>query len=198
MNISEQENKNRQLLQSYAHRTINQKHEAFPFLLKIMEKQPQWENKINTIQFFKITRSRLNKALLLKVKVDNCNIWLTVSWKKGIPTKRKESNTNNLQSAFRQAIRQQIKKWRTTHSTNASCQNCKQTNKLHVDHLFPFIKLTEIFSKNKEIPTEFDYHYKIGRKFKKQDASFKKKWQSFHKKNATLQWLCQSCNLKKK
>ena len=37
-----------------------------------------------------------------------------------------------------------------------------------------------------------------GRKFKKDDYLFKKRWQNYHQQNATLQWLCRKCNLSKK
>jgi hypothetical protein len=51
---------------------------------------------------------------------------------------------------------------------------------------------------NHNVPINFDFHYRCGRKFKKDDYLFKKRWQIYHQQNATLQWLCRKCNLSKK
>lgn len=164
--------------------------------------QEQWLDKLETIQAFRVTRSRLNKALILQVRVTNCTRWLTVSWRKGSSKKRKEENP--LQSSFRQAVHRQIMFWRKNNSVGAKCANCECSDysKLQVDHKSPlFIKLTQDFLEipiNKIVPEDFDYHYKCGRKFKKQDYHFKRRWQNYHSKNATLQWLCKKCNLSKK
>ena len=163
--IASQEAKIRALLQTHVHRAINRDHEAFVDLLEIMMAQPQWLDKLDTIQAFKVTRSRLNKALLLQVRVDNMARWLTVSWRKGTAKKRKEENP--LQSAFRQAVRTQIKQWRNV-SSPGSCVECGDTDHLHkklqVDHKDPqFLQLTiDFLAKpiNSNPPSDFDYHYK--------------------------------------
>ena len=170
--IKEQEDKIRNLLEKHVHRTINREHDTFIDILEIMMAQEKWLNKLDTIKAFKITRSRLNKALLLKVMVNNCSRWLTVSWRNGSTKKRKEENP--LQSAFRQAIYRQIQLWKKIFGPGV-CNECKDTQhahlKLHVDHKEPtFIQLTKDFMKQfniKDIPQDFDYHYKCGRKFKK-------------------------------
>ena len=201
--IKKQEETIRNLLQQHVHRTINREHEAFVDILEIMMAQDQWLDKLDTIQAFKVTRSRLNKALILQVRVNNFARWLTVSWRKGSSKKRKEEDP--LQSAFRQAIYRQIMLWKKTFGPG-ECAECKDVQhahlKLHVDHKDPsFLQLTKDFLEkpiNKEVPTEFDYHYKCGRKFKKKDNRFKQRWQNYHRKHAVLQWLCRKCNLSKK
>jgi hypothetical protein len=201
--IKQQEETIRNLLQQHVHRTINREHEAFVDILEIMMAHDQWLDKLDTIQAFKVTRSRLNKALILQVRVNNFARWLTVSWRKGSSKKRKEEDP--LQSAFRQAIYRQIMLWKKTFGPG-ECAECKDVQhahlKLHVDHKDPsFLQLTKDFLEkpiNKEIPTEFDYHYKCGRKFKKKDNRFKQRWQNYHRKHAVLQWLCRKCNLSKK
>jgi hypothetical protein len=200
MSIKEQENNIRTLLQKNVHQIINNNDDNFNDFLNIMKNQEQWEGKLNNILSFKVTRSRLNKALMLQVKVKNMNKYLTVSWRKGSTKKRKEENP--LQSAFRQSVRTQIKQWRKFNGYNPKCVHCEKLSKrLQVDHKEPtFIDLTKSFLEleiNKNPPTSFDYHYKVGKKFKKEDNRFKIRWQNYHQKNATLQWLCQSCNLKK-
>lgn len=198
--LKEQEDKIRQLLQDHIHKVIPKDSSIFPDFLKIMEKQEQWRSKLNNIQSFRITRSRLNKALSLQVRVNNFARWLTVSWRKGTTKKRKEENP--LQSAFRQSIRGQIRQWKRINNINPKCVICNDTHhshlKLQADHVEPFSKLTEDFVKENIPPTEFDYHYRVGKKFRKEDNKFKIKWQNYHKKKAVLQWLCRKCNLKKK
>ena len=132
------------------------------------------------------------------------NKWLTVSWRKGSNKPRKEKDP--LQSAFRQAIYTQIKNWKSENYKNKECALCKDTDHLHkklqVDHSDPlFITLTKQFLSlpvNRDVPDTFGYHYRCGRKFAEKDYKFKRRWQLYHKKHANLQWICKSCNLKKK
>ena len=70
-----------------------------------MMAQEKWLDKLDTIQSFRITRSKLNKAIILQVKVNKCSKWLNVSWRNGCDKKRKDEDP--LQSAFRQAIYKQ-------------------------------------------------------------------------------------------
>ena len=196
-----EENKIRELLKNNLNKIIEKDNDKFIIFCNLMKEQKNWESKIDNILSFRIIRSRLNKALNLQLKVINLNKWLTVSWRKSSNKKRKEINP--LQSAFRQSVYRQISDWKKRNKLRAFCINCKDPTikykSLQVDHKFPtFKELTVNFLDNeKNIPEEFDYHYKCGRKFKKVDNLFKLRWQRFHKKYATLQWLCKSCNLKK-
>lgn len=200
--IKAQEDRIRELLQQHLHRTINKEHEAFVDILKIMEAQPQWVDKLETIHAFRVTRSRLNKALILQVRSGKATRWCTVSWRKGGARKRKEQDP--LQSAFRHAVHRQIRQWRDVNK-NGRCAQCDDQDHLHlklqVDHKEPqFLELTKAFLAlpiNQEPPTKFAYHHRAGRKFEKKDNRFKTRWQNYHRKNAVLQWLCRSCNLKK-
>jgi hypothetical protein len=202
----EKESEIRNFLEKNKHKTFERsgrENETFTFLLDILGKQTQWKNKLDTVNSFRITRSKLNKALILQVKVNKCIRWLTVSWRKSASNKKKDADP--LQSAFRQAVRTQIKMWKKINKENAFCTNChvtSQEKKLHVDHKDPqFIELTRHFLSlpiNSCPPSDFLYHYKVGRKFRPEDYLFKKRWQNYHQKNAVLQWLCPSCNMKKK
>lgn len=202
ISIKDQEQKIRELLQKNVHTIINREHEKFVDFLEIMMAQDQWLDKLETIKAFRITRSKLNKALLLQVMVNNFSRWLTVSWRKGSSQKRKEDNP--LQSSFRYSIHRQILSWKKINYVGAECVECKDTPhlKLQADHKDPsFIKLTKDFLEipiNKDIPTDFDYHRKCGRKFKKKDYLFNQRWQYYHKQYSVLQWLCRKCNLSKK
>ena len=200
--IKVQEEKIRTLLQKHVHRIINRESEAFVDFLEILMEQDKWLDKLDNVYAFKITRSKTRsktKALLLQVKVYNCNKWLTISWRNGTITKRKEPCP--LQSAFRQAIRTQIQKWRRC-NLDKKCVLCDKTTSLQVDHKEPsFIELTKKFNiipiNTRNMPLLFDYHYKYGKKFSKEDSLFKIRWQKYHKQNASFQWLCKKCNLSK-
>jgi len=202
--IKAQEQKIRDLLQQHVHRIINREHDAFVDILEIMMAQDQWLDKLHTIQAFKVTRSKMNKALILQLKVDNFYGWLTVSWRKGSSKKRKEENPLN--SAFRQAVHRQIMLWKKINLVGAECVECKDVQhrhlKLQADHKDPsFLQLTKDFLErpiNQNPPTEFDYHRRCGRKFKKIDNRFKQRWQNYHRQHCVLQWLCRKCNLSKK
>ena len=203
ISIKDQEQKIRELLQKHVHRTINQENEEFVNLLEIMMAQEKWLDKLDTIKAFRVTRSKLNKAIILQVMVKKFSRWLTVSWRKGSSQKRKEEDPLN--SSFRQSIHRQILSWKKINNFKAECVECKDINHLHLklqsDHKDPsFLKLTKDFLEkpiNKDVPIEFDYNNKCGRKFKKKDYLFKQRWQLYHKQNAVLQWLCRKCNLSK-
>lgn len=204
MSIKKEENDIRIFIQKYVHKKpIIKTDSEFTNFLNIMKEQEQWKQKLNTIQSFRVTRSRLNKALILQVKVKKYNRWITVSWRNGIKKKRNINVKNNdLQSAFRHSIKFQIKQWRRENfPLTAVCANCNSTNNLQVDHKTPsFKQLTEDFLQKSincdNIPTSYDYH-KGGKKFKKRDRLFNGRWKIYHKKKATYQWLCKSCNLSK-
>lgn len=204
LTIKSEEDRIRALLLKNVHKVISRSSDQFDAILNIVKNQHQWENKLDNINQFKVTRREKTKALLLKVQLKTRKNWYTISWRKGGEKKRKEANP--LQSAFRNAIKGQIIKWRRQHAKGgAKCVKCQNENlkNLQVDHEEPqFVKLTYSFMelpKNKEtIPTEFDYCGTKGRKFKKEDYLFCNRWKTYHKKHATLQWLCKKCNLSKK
>jgi hypothetical protein len=194
---SDQDAATRALLQQYVHRRIPNTHEIYPQLLDLMRQKPNWsEEKIQKIHAFRITRSKLNKALSLKLCFESRpRRWFTVSWSN-------RASKDPLQSAFRHAIQTQIRTWRRWNRTGACCAQCQSEQKLQVDHKQPqFIELTRTFMDNPlnaaQVPSDFDYH-RAGTKFKADDRNFKLRWQRYHQKHAELQWLCQSCNLSRK
>jgi hypothetical protein len=197
--IASQEEKIRTLLQQHVHRMVTREHEDFPQFLGIMAQQKQWATKVGMIRSFKITRSSLNKALLLQVNMDNSRRWYTVSWRKGVARKRKPRDP--LQSALRQAVHQDIQLWKKFHAYAAKCVQCESQTRLEADHDDPsFQELTQNFLANRMgIPKKFGYDRKTcGKKFLPKDILFRALWQEYHRKNARLQWLCKKCNLAKK
>lgn len=107
--------------------------------------------------------------------------------------------SDNLSSAMRNSIMPQILEFKQV--TNHLCTSCRSNQNLEVDHKSPeFIELKERFLEETKlpIPNSFDdnlYHSKV---FREQDASFKDDWNTYHLKNAVLQFLCKTCHNKKK
>ena len=201
----------RTLLWAVRGRTICPSHTLFPFLKnEIMARQPQWKEKLDTIQRFKIILFR-KATLLLRVQVQSSRRFFTVSWKGSCKRPRcqqpRSSPHTQLQRAFRYAIRRQINVWRRQNNLRRICQECgKQSLRLQVDHIYPFIRLTQDFvEKYKQrhpdfqIPQEFAFRGgKIPRTtFKKSHQKFNRAWQSYHRKHARFQWLCRRCNMAK-
>lgn len=109
----------------------------------------------------------------------------------------KTSLTPQLSGAMRSAIGRQVASWKQTNQVFRRCRKCQSPLNLHVDHVIPFVQLQHDFLKlQPEIPTSFFYMRKTCQP-RFTDKGFARKWQFYHRKNAQLQWLCRTCNLKK-
>lgn len=200
LSIAAQEEEIRTFLETIVHRTVTQDDQVtFMSLLQIMGAQPQWEHKLDRIIAFRVTRRRKYKSLLLQLKVVRCNRWLTVSWKKGVMTKRKEPDP--LKVAMRNAISRQSSAWGKANWVSRCCQECKGSELLQVDHVDPqFAQIRKefiaSFPEEYEFPNEFKPS-KRGPRFLPGDVKFTRLWQKYHSDNARYQWLCRDCNCRK-
>jgi hypothetical protein len=119
------------------------------------------------------------------------------------PTEKRPSAkeiADKLTCAMRYAVRRQIATWKRQNSINRFCKQCKSTSSLQCDHVDPFVTIKTNFIRdcNESIPDSFDYSFKTCQsRFKRKDKSFKLRWQHYHLKHASYQWLCKTCNLKK-
>ena len=103
---------------------------------------------------------------------------------------------NYLNECMRHTITPQIMDYRRTQIL--TCNNCKTTTGfMEIDHKFPFCEIRKDFLKNREPPKDFIHLEPWGRDFLPEDKDFKDEWISYHKKHATYQVLCRSCNAKK-
>ena len=178
---------------------IEKNDSSFLFLYKILEKHKWKEEKIGCgIKRFYIKRNFLNKkGLEINLeRIDGSKI--DFSWIKCV-TGKFTNIKQDLITAMREAINEQTRRFRS--NNKLICQLCKCiSGNFHVDHDSPSFKILSdnFLIKNPKHPKSFcedkDIHWK---KFLEEDEQFKQKWQEYHKKNATLQILCQQCNLRK-
>lgn len=108
----------------------------------------------------------------------------------------------NYKKAYRNAIKDQIIKFKNN-SKELKCELCGKSNcKLEVDHkTIPFSKILKDFkerNKNIERPDiEYSENTLTRFKFKDKDNIFVRKWEKYHDIKADYQLLCPTCNQKK-
>jgi len=114
------------------------------------------------------------------------------------------TTTVTLTGAMRYAIRRQIQLWKKNNLLLRRCRQCQSVLCLHVDHIIPFVNIQHDFLKlwmdttAQSLPSKFRYNRRTCQPtFTRADVGFTRKWQSYHKTHAKLQWLCRKCNLKK-
>jgi len=106
-----------------------------------------------------------------------------------------------LTAALRYAVRRQIALWKRLHALGRRCVSCSLVaRRLQADHVEPFSHLQRTFLAQCGLawPTAFRFSRSTCQPiFLSQDATFKRRWQDYHRRQARLQWLCGPCNLTK-
>jgi hypothetical protein len=168
-------------------------------LIEILKRHPDFTSKTQNMFNLKIVKDAWNTSGLKILIINNDISETDISWKCAITGKHK-SDKNKLMSAMRSSVDDQIFEFRKTSSDK--CVLCLNTDKLHVDHIIRFDEIVFNFiniikDKNIGIPNTFgetdDNTHR--RCFLKIDDHFKNKWIKYHYENASLQMLCQTCNL---
>jgi len=199
----------RAFLEKHVHRTYTPPDEIFQTILNtVLTHHDTWKHRLQDISGIKITRSRINKGLLLKLKTSRS--WFTTSWKKCVTREQRNYNyvvktetENRLESSMRTAIRRQICAWKRINMMGRTCAQCQKSGvRLQVDHhTIPFAELRKTFLSEcevSEVPSEFGWQGGRGQsKFLPSSKGFCRKWQRYHAKHATYQWLCGTCNRQK-
>ena len=170
-------------------------------LIEILKRHPDFTSKTQNMFNLKFVKDTWNTSGLKILIINNDMSETDISWKCAITGKHK-SDKNKLMSAMRSSIDEQIFEFRKTSSNK--CVLCPNTNKLHVDHIIHFDEIVFNFisimkDKNIGIPNAFgetnDNTHR--RCFLEIDDNFKNEWIKYHYENASLQMLCQTCNLTK-
>jgi hypothetical protein len=172
----------------------------YEILIKILERNPTFTDEIkqnmNTIQ---IRNNAYGNGLECNIiKEDGSEV--AISWHQAIDGKSKSSK-EELICALRTSINPQILQYK--HDNTNECVICQKKGKVHIDHYKPqFKKLSEDFihsmeSKGVSIPNNFrNIDDRTNRRcFLETDNTFASKWNDYHRTNAELRILCESCNL---
>jgi hypothetical protein len=113
---------------------------------------------------------------------------------------KKTYSEYSLIQAMRTTIGKQILEFKND-AENVVCNFCETNTaeEYHIDHdTISFKQLSNQFIlENPMTPKQFDKNRNYRTIFKNEDKEYKKKWYDYHKKMATLQILCRTCNLKK-
>jgi len=184
-------------------------HPDFGFLLALTQRHARFEEKKGAgIHAFAIlSNSKHGKGKGLELNIRTIDNQLTsVSWLKCAHAngfKPEQELHANLNSAFRQAINDQIRQFRQQLVYPLSCKLCLKecaAHETHVDHEKEFSLLVDEFQAMYQgaMPTRFDKELESHKAmFTKTDEALSRSWSSFHIQHATLRLLCGPCNLKR-
>jgi len=171
----------------------------YDLLIEILKRHPSFTIKTQNMFNLKIEKDALNMRGLKILIINNDMSETDISWRCSITGKHK-SDKNELMSAMRSSVEDQIIQFRNTSSKN--CVFCDKKLQLHVDHIIHFDEIALNFvniakDKNIGIPTTFgetdDNTHR--RCFLEIDNDFKNQWIKYHDENASLRMLCETCNL---
>jgi hypothetical protein len=190
-------------LEPHRGRTYHRGNVGFQQVLEVLHTHPIWGERHGDVQGIRMRTACANGALQLQLRTSFR--WFTVSWRKCALRKQRCSLTTMtdteraLIAAMRQAVVYQCRAWKCKQS-NVECAACGSQHQLQVDHRDPpFHEIRRGFmASEKHPPTEFGYLCgNCTRTLLPTDRNFRRKWQAFHARLATLQLLCRSCNLAK-
>lgn len=179
--------------------------ELFKFFKSLFQRHPDaikkevhkiYDIKIKLFPKVNINKSKLELAdyqfIIIK---ENC-LPDTISWVKCV-RQEKPHILKTLWRVMRVSINQQIHEFRMKNQ-NIRCQNCDTNTELSVDHIIKFTKLMNDFLLiNPDHPIEFSKNNISQDIFKIEDFLYENLWKDYHKKHATLQILCITCNKNK-
>lgn len=174
---------------------IDKTHNDYEFFSNLIDKHPERDEKIGLgIDKFIIERNKLNtNSFSIYIKQIN-GFKIVFSW----VTSAVGNKPNNLLSALRCAIVSQILNFRN--NNKHKCVYCGSKNNINVDHKNPSFKVlsTNFINQHNNLPTKFDSDIVTNQPiFSNNDIALKLEWFNYHKKNATYQILCRTCNIKK-
>jgi 5-methylcytosine-specific restriction endonuclease McrA len=168
-------------------------------LLEILKRHPDFISKTRNMCNMKIVKDTWNTSALKVLIINTDASEIDISWRCAVTGKHK-SDKNELMSALRSSIDDQILRFKN--NSVGKCVLCLSSDKLQVDHVIHFDEIVLNFinimkNKNIEIPSSFgetnDNSHR--RCFLENDTDFKNEWIKYHRENASLRMLCQTCNL---
>ena len=175
---------------------LNERKQDFEELMELFTKHPDYPSKLEGVIDMKIIRNKRNsKYYEFNLIKDNGSIE-DISYRCCINTRK---SNHDFLNAMRNCIKAQIQDFKRT--AKKQCEFCKDTNNIHIDHIYMFKYLVcdflTLFDET-NVPTSFDNGIDNSAIFKQKDKKFSDTWYLYHKTNATLRPLCSKCNLSRK
>ena len=193
--------KKKQILESNCG-LIKPDNEYFSFLYEIVNNHKNKEEKIGTgiSYFYFVVDSFMTDQLRIQ-RTDGTDVQCSCVYSKIILSSTHNAQSNKLNTALRNAIRDQILAYKNL-MNDLKCVYCKSVENCEIDHIIPFSILCNGFFDTidkSQIPTKFykDIQRSCSLYFLEKDIDFEKRWKEYHQSKATFQVLCKTCNQKK-
>jgi hypothetical protein len=184
---------------------IDRSHTYFQFFCDLISKRDHYEFHMKTnipITHFQIAPNPLNANGFQTSVFFSDQSSYVFSWVKCARGAIENSNNQNLTIAFREAISNDIIKFKQ--SSNLICKLCKDTTQdpfhYHVDHnAIPFRQLRDDFLNHNQLllPQSFGKNDNCITSFTNENDQFRNDWVTYHNAHCDLQILCATCNIKK-
>ena len=174
------------------------------FIVKILKHHHHFKEKIGAgMKHLVIRENQSYGATTLGIwiiRVDDTET--DISWVAALKPDGKASTKEDVSSAARYEIKQQIHDFHNNNTCATICELCKQDMTtgvgIHADHINPFEQLFLEFLSSLHL-TYFDVNTKdLGIDSCFLDRDLAAKWFQFHKEKATLRLVHGRCNLKRK
>ncbi len=182
---------------------------TFVFLKHLLSRHNEKHIYVNQVRFFVVRTNKVFKSRTLYFKSDS--LYDSFSWNHCVRNTSPSPQTKTsqvFQKALRSAIIRQTQHYKKSHRTcegDWTCSSCgvvvRESKNAHVDHVVEFSTLVKEFTSS--LPARLD----IGTlRFSKcpislirelEEPALLQQWRTYHSLNATLQMLCQTCNLSK-
>ncbi len=176
---------------------VEKKHpEHFQFLMDFLSRHPDFTSKITGMERIDIQKNALgngNEIIIVKQPLNEC-----ISWKIALNGKVPCADADLIQS-LRNVVSEQVIAFRKD-SPEQKCEMCSSDDKLEVDHIHHFHKLsTDFLSTRNYRPSKFSKMTDGTNRvcFHSSDKEFEDAWKEYHFKSATLRLLCRGCNSKR-
>ena len=172
---------------------VEDRKQDYDELMELFKKHPDYPSKLEGVIDMKIMRNKRNPKCYEFNLIRQNGLIEDISYRCCINTR---NSNHDFLNAMRNCINPQIQDFKRL--SKKECEFCKDTNNIHIDHIYMFKNLVSDFitiQDKKNIPTKFDDNIDNMAIFKKEDIDFSNEWYSYHYVHARLRCLCSKCNL---
>lgn len=186
------------LMQKHGFGDYRKGSELYGLFLNLLDNHHEKLEKVGCgIDYFSFIPNAINKKAFAVDIVRTDGSVIDFSWRKCAMNKTEMSHKDHMNLAMRDCIHHQILLFREI--SESKCKLCgAKDRQTHVDHVKPFKIIKDEFIKEHGLVNSFEPNpITNAPSFKKEDKEYSKKWSKYHQENATLQILCDKCNLSK-